>query len=362
MKETKKKKIVHVVGTGTIGEPLVVLLSGNKQRLGINEVTFSKFSPRLLDRPKIINLISKGAKLAVEKSKEEEFVKMGVKPDYEFCEAIKRASVVIDCSSSGNENKKKYYKKYESSVLGFLAQGSETNFGKPYAFSITDVSLSRDDKYLWIVSCNTHNIAAIIWTIALNFGKENPSNLLLGDFTILRRATDMSQSSKGFIPSPEVSSHDDDICGTHQAEDAKTLFRQSLGMELNLFSSALKSNSQYMHVMRFCLHLKEKVSKDEVVRRVESNPLIAVTRKLSTANVFSFGRDQGHCGRILNQTVIPTETIHVVDQRVIGACFTPQDGNSLLSSTAAALFFLHPDDYQKRMKRLLIPPFVFKEV
>lgn len=358
----QSKKIIHVVGTGTIGEPLIGLLCEARRELGIDEVTFSKFSPRLLDRPKITNLISRGAKMAVEKSKREDFIKMGVKPDYEFEEAIERASVIIDCTSEGNKNKEKYYKKHESNVLGFLAQGSEANFGKPYAFSITDVSLSHNDKYLWIVSCNTHNIAAIVWTIALNFDGKDPSILLLGDFTILRRATDVSQSSSGYIPSPEVSKHDNDICGTHQAEDAKTLFKQSLGMDLNLFSSALKINTQYMHAMRFCLHLKEQITKEEVIRRIERNPLIAVTEKLSASNVFSFGRDQGHYGRILNQTVIPVKTLTVIDQRVVGFCFTPQDGNSLLSSTAAALYFLYPNDYLERMKRLLTPPFVFKEV
>ncbi len=357
-----EKKIVHVVGTGTIGEPLIVLLAGNKKELGIDEVTFSKFSPRLLDRPKVANLISRGAHLALPGDKMEEFAKMGIKASYEFREAIARASVVIDCTSAGNKNKDEYYKNYESDVLGFLAQGSEKNFGKPYAFSITDASLEKSDKYLWIVSCNTHNISTIVWTIALNFGAKNPSNLLLGDFTILRRASDINQANKDFIASPEVAKHDDEICGTHQAEDAKELFKKTLGMDLNLFSSALKANTQYMHVMRFCLHLKERITKEEVIRRIARNPLIAVTEKLSTSNIFSFGRDQGHCGRILNQTVVPAKTITVVGRRVVGFCFTPQDGNSLLSSTAASLYFLHPADYLKKMEHLARPPFIFKEV
>lgn len=355
------KNIIHVVGTGTIGEPLIVLLSQNKRKLGIDEVTFSKHTPRLIDRPKITNLISKGAALAVEESKLGDFVDMGVRPEYDAAEAIERASVVIDCSPFGNDNKS-VYEQHAGSVRGFLAQGSAKDFGKPYAFSMTDSSLEKSDKYLWIVSCNTHNVAAIVWTIALDLGKKDASNLDLGDFTILRRATDINQSSRGFIPSPSVGVHDDAVYGTHQARDAKELFRETLGMDLNLFSSALKANTQYMHVMRFNLLLREDVTREEVIERIRRNPLIAVTEKLSTSHVFSFGRDQGHYGRLLNQTVVPIDTIIVVGRRVVGTCFTPQDGNSLLSSTAAALYFLHPDDYLKRMKRIQKPPFVFQEV
>ena len=362
MKKIKNKKIVHVVGTGTIGEPLIILLARTRKELGIDEVTFSKKSPRLIDRSKITNLVSKGAKLCVENDKLGDFLELKVEPEYEYCKAIERASVVIDCSSSGNENKEKYYREYEKQTLGFLAQGSEKGFGKPYAFSITDKSLSKDDKYIWIVSCNTHNISTIVWTIALNLGRKNASNLIFGDFVLLRRATDLNQPSSGFIPSPEVGKHNSDIYGTHQAEDAKMLFKQTLGIDLNLFSSAAKANSQYMHVMRFSLELKEKITKEEAIERIKRNPLIAVTEKKSTARVFSFGRDQGHYGRILNQTVVPINTITVVKNRVIGFCFTPQDGNSLLSSTAATLFFLHPNDYMKRMKLLQKPPFIFQEV
>ncbi len=361
----KNKKIVHVIGTGTIGEPLIVLLAKLREKFGlIDEITFNKRTPRSIDRSKITNLISAdiGAKLSAKTEMFEGFIKMGLKPTYEFHQAIKRASVVIDCTSSGNENKEKYYKVYQSQVLGFLAQGSEVGFGKPYAFSITDKSLTKDDKFIWVVSCNTHNLTCLVWTIALDFGNKDASNLVLGDFVIDRRATDINQPAKDFIPSPEVGKHDSNIYGTHQAEDAKILFKETLGLDLNLFSSAAKEPTQYMHVMRFSLTLKEKITREKVIKRIKKNPLIAVTEKVSTSNVFSFGRDQGHYGRILNQTVIPISTIIVSGNRVIGYCFTPQDGNSLLSSTAATLHFLYPDNYLGKMKLLQKPPFIFKEV
>ena len=60
-----ERKIVHVVGTGTIGEPLIGILCEQKSNLGIDEITFHKHSPLTSDMPKIKNLIKKGARLSV---------------------------------------------------------------------------------------------------------------------------------------------------------------------------------------------------------------------------------------------------------------------------------------------------------
>jgi len=70
--------IVHVVGTGTIGEPLIGLLADLKNALAIDEVTFSKRMPLLIDRSKVLSLIKRGAKLCVEKDKAEDFRKIGL--------------------------------------------------------------------------------------------------------------------------------------------------------------------------------------------------------------------------------------------------------------------------------------------
>lgn len=55
--------IVHVIGTGTIGEPLICLLADLKKDLCIDEVSFSKRTPLLVDRSKVANLVKRGARL-----------------------------------------------------------------------------------------------------------------------------------------------------------------------------------------------------------------------------------------------------------------------------------------------------------
>jgi glyceraldehyde-3-phosphate dehydrogenase (NAD(P)) len=74
------KRTVHVVGTGTIGEPLIGLLLHLQQDLSVDEITFHKHSPRIEDRPKIKSLMRRGAKLAVEADRMTDFEKIGLQP------------------------------------------------------------------------------------------------------------------------------------------------------------------------------------------------------------------------------------------------------------------------------------------
>ena len=349
--------IVHVVGTGTIGEPLIGMLTELKQNLGIDEITFAKRTASLRDRSKVLNLTQHGASLAVEKSKWQTFRDLGMEPIYDYEEAIARASVVIDCTPEGGglSNKEKFYEQHTGDVKGFLAQGSEFGFGKPYAYGVNDKAIQKDDQFIQIVSCNTHNIAVILQTLAFD---DSSSQLCDGRFLCIRRASDVSDS-KDFVPSPKISKHED-TWGTHHARDAFYLFK-TLGVDLNLFSSALKMNSQYMHCIWFDLVLNKPTTLDEAVSRIQANPRIAVTYKDMSSLVFSFGRDHGRFGRILNQTVVVLPSLHLRNgNELVGFCFTPQDGNTLLSSIAASERILYPETYQGRLKSL--ESLLFKEI
>lgn len=347
-----QRRIVHVVGTGTIGEPLIGLLADYRDQLGIDEVTFHKNTPLRSDTSKVQDLQRRGARLAAYAERIPAFRELGTDPDFEAEEAIARASVVIDCTPKGvgHKNKEQFYQRFTHNVKGFMAQGSENGFGKKYARRINDEALvAGEDQFIQIVSCNTHNLSCITHTLAL---KDQPAdNLVEGRFVCIRRANDISQAGS-FIPSPQVGGHHSEHYGTHHAEDAADLFH-TLKLDLNLFSSALKINSQYMHVLWFNLKVKEPTNLTQVKERLEQNPLVAMTEKNMTSMVFSFGRDHGHYGRILNQTVVVEPTLNVRnDHEISGFCFTPQDGNSLLSSIAATEWFLYPHSYEDKIQCL----------
>lgn len=370
------QKIVHIVGTGTIGEPLIGLFCDFREQMGIDEVTFHKRSALVSDRAKINNLMARGAKLAADPDVKAEFEKIGHPVSYDTREALERATVVIDCTPAGNQMKEQYYQHLKG-PKGFLAQGSEFGFGKPYARGINDEALvAGEDRFVLIVSCNTHNITTLLKTVADEHwdpqfdggtpGLSRPPmaadfNLERGIFVCMRRANDITQV-ESFVPAPQVGTHKDGEFGTHHARDAHSLF-ETLDMKLDLFSSAVKLNTQYMHSMWFHLITKREVTLDEIVSRFRTNPRVAMTAKKDANLIFSFGRDHGYYGRILSQTVVVEPTLAVRHGReVYGFCFTPQDGNSLLSSIAATLWLIEPDWTSVQRRLSPVRRYIYREI
>ena len=350
-----KKTVVHVIGTGTIGEPLIGLFTDFKDVWGIDEVTFHKRTPAANDRAMVDFLINRGAKLATDEEARDEFARFGHRVSYTAEEALERATVVVDCTPAGNDNKQKYYNRIKE-PKGYLAQGSEFGFGRPYARGINDEVQDPDDRFVQVVSCNTHNISVLLKTLAAQKGK---MSLASAQFVCMRRANDVSDV-KSFIAAPEAGKHDDPDFGTHHARDAYHLF-QTIGEKLNLFSSAIKINTQYMHTLWFDLDLRHDTSLEEVKAALRNNPRVACTNKRSVNQIFSFGRDHGYYGRILSQTVVPTSTLTVPNARkIVGFCYTPQDGNSLLSSVAATLRYIDASKLDERLD--VLRPYMFREI
>lgn len=355
----ENRKIVLVIGTGTIGEPLIALFARLKSELGIEEVYFHKNTPLLSDKTKVLELQRLGARLCVTSRKlGEEFENMGLHPECTINEALNKTAVVVDCTPSGMgiDNKERFYEMYTHNTRGFIAQGSESGFGKPYAYGINDVAIIPEDQYIQVVSCNTHNIACLLKTLAFD---EDASILQNGSFVCIRRATDISQQDD-YVAAPKVGRHTDRKFGTHHAKDANRLFK-TIGYELDVFSSSVKIPSQYMHVIQFQLNLERHMSLHEAVNRLRKSDLIATTEKLDTGTIFSFARDHSPlCGRILNQAIVPISALHVDEKCITGFSFTSQDGNSLLSSVVATERFLYPDTYTEKIGCLR--GLIFKEV
>ena len=353
------KTIVHIVGTGTIGEPLLGMFTDFRDRMGIDEVTFHKRTPLASDRARLNHLMGRGALLAVEPEVMGEFEKLGHKPSFTAEEALARATVVVDCTPAGNQNKERFYRCL-AGPRGFLAQGSEFGFGKPYAYGINEeVMVPGEDRFVQIVSCNTHNITTLVKTLCED--GDDGYNLDRGRFVCMRRANDVSQAD-GYVPAPNVGKHDDARFGTHHARDAWHVF-ETLGKDLDLFSSAAKLNTQYMHSIWFNLELSRDMTLEEARERFRRNPRVAVTDKRSANLIFSFGRDHGYYGRILSQAVVVLPTLTVHRQREIyGFCFTPQDGNSLLSSLAAALWLIEPDWSSVTSRLAAVNRWLYREI
>jgi len=350
-------KVILCIGTGTIGEPLIALFTRLKKQLGIDEVYFHKHTPLVSDKAKVVQLLKSGARLCVTSRKKiEEFQAIGLYPECMINEALNKASVVVDCTPSGEgiNNKEKFYEVFTHNTLGFIAQGSENGFGKPYAYQINDAFIAPEDQFVQVVSCNTHSMACIVKT--LGFDGDQPI-LSKGNFVIIRRASDVSQPE--LIAAPTISKHGNKF-GTHHAQDVHRLF-MTIGQNLNVFSSSVIVPTQYMHVIQFNLELTRPTTLAEMTEKIKKNPLIATTEKMDTGTIFSFVRDHSPLyGRLLNQAIIPLSALHVDGNKVVGFSFTSQDGNSLLSSVVAVERYLYPDSYQEKIKCL--ENLVFEEV
>ena len=127
----------------------------------------------------------------------------------------------------------------------------------------------------------------------------------------------------------------------------------TLGLDLPLFSSSLQVPTQYMHVIRFSVQVNNPPIARNVVEAFANRPYVAITRRVTAEQIFSEARDCGFNGRILDQTVVAVKTISVVGDRIVGFCFTPQDGNSLLTSVAATARFVDPEGWKQRMRSLV---------
>ena len=339
------KRTALVIGTGTIGEPLIGLLCDFAEDLELDAVLFHKRTPLSYEKSKVNSLIDRGAKLVVDENSIEKFAALGHAISLTTTNALEQADVVIDCTPAGNENKDLLYQEFSrNSDKTFIAQGSEKGFGMPFAHGINDASVLRErHPYIQVVSCNTHNIAALLKTVDPEL-----RSITMADFVCIRRASDISQH-KGFAASPTVDGHHNRLYGTHHAQDAADLLLTvTPDRVVPAFSSSMKLNTQYMHCIRFNIRLRGVYTREAILSKFEKNKYFAITEKNDAGRVFSFGRDHGYYGRLMNHGVLVEESLHVYtppmsgETWLTGFCFTPQDGNSLLSSIAATSLSLHP--------------------
>lgn len=353
-----------VVGTGTIGEPLINLFSIMRKEIGVDVIFFHKRSPLPEEVGKVRDLIvGAGAELVSDEDKVSQFRELGLFPSMTWNRALSVCDVVIDCTPAGNVNKEKYYALASQldPKKGFLAQGSEEGFGLPYAWTINDTSLTGAEKFIQIVSCNTHNILCVLKSLCMEpYGLD----LRFGNFTLIRRASDISEPKGILGVEAEKTSHSP--YGSHQAYDAarvlKTLWPEK--KDFPFFAQALKAPTQYMHTITFHLELRKGTDLCTAKKKLKDNPLVAFAKKKSTNQVFGRARDSSRTimGRIFNQTVFfePSLSVSPDGTRVSGTCFTPQDANALLSSVAATLWLLYPKSYLEKMT--VFDKFLFDEI
>lgn len=308
---------VLVNGQGNIGTTLACLLSDFKTLLNIKEIVVFKNIPQ----PWLVTDL--------------EFLKLkGIKvltsADIKFETIVSEVDYIFETTSNGIGLQNLELYKDQKHLNGACAQGSEKGFGVSFMSGINNDQIINQ-KFVNVVSCNTHGAASLLNTIC----DENLSNLHQADFVVVRRSEDIGNHQR-LVGANVVARHLSPRTGTHHAVDVKDLYN-SIGINCDITSSDITTPSQLLHSTRFNITLKQPIVYSEIINRIGANNFIAITQKFDSNTVFELGRRFGKYGRIYNHTILLTNNLLVNNNSIKGWAFVPQEGNSLISTLHAFL-------------------------
>ncbi len=314
---------VLVNGIGNIGQTLINILNDYKKLLKIDRIYALK-NTQLFDwnREEVTLLEEKGIIICTKK--ESQYVNFDTVKD--------SLHYIFDCNANTFGLKNKEWYKTLPNLLGCSAQGSEKSFGISYMTGVNN-EVIRNQKYVHIVSCNTHAIASILKTLSNN----DFSNIVEGDFVVVRRSEDLGNHQR-LVTANVVSRHMDQQIGTHHAIDVKDLFEE-IDVPLDIQSSDITTPSQLMHVVRFNLKFNKAPQIHDINASIASRNTVSVTTKFDSNIVFEMGRRYSRYGRLFSHSILNNNNLlfDYTKGQIKGWAFIPQEGNTILSTLHAFL-------------------------
>ncbi|MEZ4923598.1 MAG: hypothetical protein R2780_10545 [Crocinitomicaceae bacterium] len=334
---------VLVNGLGNIGTTLANLLVRYKLELEIDEIWVSKRKIHPWQEQELAILAQQGVHFCTH-------TKHANYPLFE--DVIGEMNYVFEAASNGvgNSNRLKY--EQLPNLIGSCAQGSEKGFGVSFMSGVNNDAI-YGQKFVHVVSCNTHGSAALLRT----FSGDLLENLSKADMVVVRRSEDLGNHER-LVSANVVARHLNELAGTHHSVDVIDLFK-TLNVSCDLTSSDITTPSQLMHAVRFNIELKAPISKSHK-ELIDRNPLIAQTKKFDSNVVFELGRRYGFNGRIFSHAIVLSENLLITDRSMKGWAFIPQEGNSIISTIHAYLLQTkHPNE--RVLIRKLVADLCIKE-
>lgn len=320
---------VSVNGLGNIGTTLALVLQKYKTDLGISEVFGFKNKETPWQKADLIFLEEKGVKIVSANST--------ILTDH-----LKSVDFVFDTTSNGIGLKNKAIYEQHPHLKGAVSQGSENGFGIQY-MSGFPIDLTKE-KFVQIVSCNTHAAASILEL----FSDYTLNNIESADFVVVRRSEDLGNHER-LVSANVIARHLSDETGTHHAIDVKQMYKQ-LNTHCPITSSDITTPSQLMHSTRFHIKTKSPIDWNTINQKINENPLIATTSKFDSNTIFELGRRYGDFGRIYNQMILVNNNILKTQHSAKGWAFVPQEGNTIISTIAAFLKITQPKTAEKSIQ------------
>lgn len=313
--------IVLVNGIGNIGTTLLNLLIDYKETLGIKIIYALKNTAIHKWNQSEIKILEKKGIVICTKNNKDEFIN--------FSDIKDEIQYIFDCNANSFGLKNKEWYKSLPNLIGCSAQGSEKGFGIPHMAGLND-DLIVNKKFVQIVSCNTHSLAAII-----NLFCRNNNDLVDGDFVIVRRSEDLGNHQR-LVSANVVSRHLDESLGTHHSIDVNDLYKTK-NIELNVQSSDITTPSQLLHTVRFNLTLSKSININNILNKIDSETYLSKTSKFDSNVIFELGRKYSPYGRIFSHAIILNNNLLINKNKIKGWAFIAQEGNTILSSINAFL-------------------------
>lgn len=325
---------VLVNGIGNIGTTLLNLLVNYKKVLKIDNIFALKNRFNNWNLPEIQFLQNKGIKI------------YSFDENFENIDKVKqKINYVFDCTSNGFGTKNKIWYNTLPELIGASAQGSEKQFGTSYMIDINN-EIIKNQKFVHIVSCNTHSLASILTT----FCNSNLENLNSADFVIVRRSEDLGNHAR-LVSANVVARHISSIVGTHHSVDLIDMFK-TIGLQPDIASSDITTPSQLMHAVRFNIKLKHQIAEYQILEKIKQNKYVSTTQKFDSNIVFELGRKYGKLGRLYSHAIFVSNNFMFSYNEIKGWAFIPQEGNTILSTIAAFLIQTQHENYQKTINKI----------
>ncbi len=326
---------ILVNGMGNIGTTLVHLLVKYSELLGIEKTYLYKRSLHPWNEAERGHMASLGVIICSGENTENSL---------NLDEVIGEIDYIFEAAANGLglANLEKYQQLPR--LKGSSAQGSEKGFGIPFMSGVNDAQI-RGEKFVNIVSCNTHGTAAILST----FTGQVLQNLKRADIVVVRRSEDIGNNTR-LVSGNVVARHLSSETGTHHAIDVVDMY-QTVGIDCPLTSSDITTPSQLMHSVRFNIELNEPLS-ERIDALIDANPYVAKTRKFDSNVIFEQGRRHGFQGRLYSHAIVVMDNFLQTETSLKGWAFVPQEGNSILSTLHAFMLQMELENTEEVLQLL----------
>ncbi|MEM0287819.1 MAG: type II glyceraldehyde-3-phosphate dehydrogenase [Nitrososphaerota archaeon] len=224
----------------------------------------------------------------------------GIKVEGLLDDLFARSDIIIDVSPEKGEENKAVYEKAGAKVI--FQGGEEHSIGEASFVAQCNYDQAVGKRYVRVVSCNTTALARVLKTLDDSLGIEKAIA------TLVRRATDPDDSSKGPIDSVVP---DPVELPSHHADDVKTILPN-----LNLTTMAVKVPTTHMHLHALAMKVKEPDAGKALSALLGAPRILLFESKKgykATSSIIDYAREIGRPRGDLYEVGVWKESIKVED-------------------------------------------------